>query len=310
MQPEGEIARPACRTLTTALNDRQPEVRAAGARALGNIGPVAAPASRRLIELLGDSDVRVRKTATEALARVGATEAVPALIGKLADAEVWEDTASALLHLDPSSIPPRELIRILEADSDGIPRLYWFPDFVTLLASRNQDEIASALAAAGAPVAADLGRLVTSPKKRVRDRVAAALKLLGPAAKDAVPALISALKDESLREFVLDVLAHIGPFAADAVPHIGPLLRNPSSAIRRAGACALAGMGPPAGPAVSDLVALLSDANREVRQWSAIALGRIGRDTDEVVTALRARLRDPSADVRKAAAQSLIAFWR
>lgn len=66
--------------------------------------------------------------------------------------------------------------------------------------------------------------------------------LLGPAAKDAVPALVEALKDNdsAVRSYAASTLGKIGPAARDAVPALKALSENdPNPDVRGVAATAL-----------------------------------------------------------------------
>lgn len=68
--------------LVQALNDPEPAVRTAAARALAAIGPEASQATPALMQALDDRDHQVRVAAARALGQIGpaAHEAVPALL--------------------------------------------------------------------------------------------------------------------------------------------------------------------------------------------------------------------------------------
>lgn len=90
--------------LTEALSDPDPQVRAAAAEALGNIGDVAAPALPELYILLRDADAEVRRMAVEALPNIARdTSMIGLLIGALSDAapEVRRSAVTALGALEP-----------------------------------------------------------------------------------------------------------------------------------------------------------------------------------------------------------------
>lgn len=112
--------------------------------------------------------------------------------------------------------------------------------------------------------------------EQVRRDAATALGDIGPAAKDAVPALIVALKkdaDEDVRRNVATALGEIGPMAKGAVPAL--------------------------------IIALKKDVDEEVRRNTAIALGEIGPAAKDAVPALTQALKDEDEDLRDAAQTAL-----
>ena len=68
-----------------------------------------------------------------------------------------------------------------------------------------------------------------------------ALAEIGPAARDAVPALIETLKDREVevRGSAVYALGEIGPAARAALPMLGVLLKDDNADIRKAAAIAL-----------------------------------------------------------------------
>jgi hypothetical protein len=109
-----------------------------------------------------------------------------------------------------------------------------------------------------------------STNARTRGQAAAALGRYGPAAKEAVPALIGVLKDKDpfVRVQATDTLAKIGP---DALPA---------------------------------LQAALSDSDPLTGMGAALALGHMGAAAKPVTAALVAKLRDPDVEERCHAAQA------
>ena len=98
---------------------------------------------------------------------------------------------------------------------------------------------------------------------------------IGPAAKDAVPALIKALKDKDFN-------------------------------VRRSAAAAVGKIGPAAKDAVPALIEALKDKDIYVRIGAALLLSRIGPAAKDAVPALKAMSEnDPVARVRKAAVAAL-----
>ena len=116
----------------------------------------------------------------------------------------------------------------------------------------------------------------------------------------AVPDFITILrtdKDARTRWFTAEALRRIGPAAAEAVPALLELLSSgepaeppaektrdagvdpdPRMPLKVAAAVALGGIGPPARAAVADLVRELADDDARVRAEAAWALGQIGPD--------------------------------
>ncbi len=117
------------------------------------------------------------------------------------------------------------------------------------------------------------------PLKASELRAAAAWDLLylGPAAKDAVPSLISALQDDDF--FVrLDAAAafgQIGPEAAPAIPALVHALTNQYRGVRFNSAYSLSLLGPLAKDAVPALKDALNDSDPDVRAKALEALQKI-----------------------------------
>ncbi len=172
----------------------------------------------------------------------------------------------------------------------------------------------------------------------VNDRIYAAQELgeIGSAAKDAVPSLIKALKDEdevvricaaeALRRIgelkaqvstliellkgsnkyvcslAAETLGKLGRAAKKAVPELREALKDKDEKVRRVAAKALAGIGQAAKKAIPDLVATLKDKDREVCQNAAMALAAIGLPA---VAALIEVLKNEDERVRRAAIKAL-----
>jgi HEAT repeat protein len=131
----------------------------------------------------------------------------------------------------------------------------------------------------------------------VRAGAAWALRKIGP---DAVPALVAALRHEDCdaRWLALDTLQEIGWVTKDAVPEFIDILRHrPPGNAGWDYVTVLGQIGPDAIPA---LIAALRD--EDVREWASEALAAIGSAT---VPALSAALRDEDWNVRYWAADAL-----
>jgi HEAT repeat protein len=177
-----------------------------------------------------------------------------------------------------------------------------------------------------------------------RRRAAYALGQIGPAAKDAVPALTEALDSQSMdvRQYAADALGHIGPDAKGAATRLTESLQDSANDehVHRLAARALGRIGPAAAGATAALQQSLQGDDLVRRVEAAVALWRIAK-SDAGLTALRdliprnetegpyqavmavpqlgaaavrlsdvvvAALKHPAADVRRAAAHVLPAF--
>lgn len=248
--------------LVAALNDRDPEIRAASAWALGALGDAPAPTVPALAGALRDEQEAVRTAAAEALGSLGARSrsAASALFAALDDPRANVRAAAA-----------RALAR-LELTAESIP---------------------------------SLAKALGSPDAYVRAFGAWSLGNLGPAAREAVPALVEALGPDDTATVVAAALARIGPAAAEAVPALVADLRGPDSGRRWRAARTLGRIGPTAESAVTELVAALRDPNEAVRAHAARALGRIGPGAKPAAADLQRATGDSDPAVRAEARQAL-----
>ena len=97
---------------------------------------------------------------------------------------------------------------------------------------------------------------------------------LGASAADWVGALKSG--DPLLRRLGAYALGEIGPAAREAAPALTAALRDPVRFVRVWAAAALARVAPPGGEAVGVLVATMKDEVAFVRSLAAWHLGRLG----------------------------------
>jgi HEAT repeat protein len=233
-------------------------------RQLEDLGPAAAPAVPALAEVLKSPDTAFHYAATDALAQIGAA-AVPALLEATRDQDAGI-RSRALDTLDKIGGSPT-------GGSRGVDK------------HREIDALAEAVLA-----------LVEAMKDRaagVRQRAARVLKWIGPAAADAVPALVAALltdQDIEVRQVAADALARIGligPAAAYAVPALGDAMKDRAESVRQTVARALAKNTRAladytrAGTEVIPVLveAFLKDGSTYVRWWAAEALVFIDRDS-------------------------------
>jgi len=137
---------------------------------------------------LSSHDVAARRGAAEALSRAGADSAVLPLLGACSDPDEqvreWAHAALEALGPPPRDIAPRLAETLDQPGSTG----YWS---ATLLGRLRED---------AAPWAGALGQACgKNPDLAVRQRAVWALGQIGPAARDAIPALEAASQDADAR---------------------------------------------------------------------------------------------------------------
>lgn len=230
------------------------------------------PELRRPVADLRHNETWVRRNAAEELGRMGpaARPAIPPLIAAAVDVEepVRKSASGALEKIDP-----------------GWP---------------TSPEAAEAVPA-----------LVKALGSKFTEVWQLASFLLGRIGKPAVPDLIDALADrcqESRQSVVARTLGRIGPAAAEAVPALVHELTSENANVRQAAAEGLGQIGPPAEPAVPALIQLLTDRLPDSRQAAAAALARVGRADPAAIPPLIQLLPDRADEVREAAVAALAAF--
>ena len=174
----GKHAR-AVEVLGTGLGDKDASTRRHAARSVGLAGAAAGPLADTLAGLLKDSDTRVRRSALQAIATLGpaaanAREAVTAL---LENPETAIDAADTLGRMGPSARSSlKALAKLLQRDA---PAERW--------------AAVRAMAQIGGPDAAPAVAFMMKqlPKASEADgyNMLIYLSLLGPVAKDAIPAV-------------------------------------------------------------------------------------------------------------------------
>ena len=210
--------------------------------------------------------------------------------------------------MDPRNVVPA-LIRMIKSESGRLPPNAYVLDPNSVLSNYygigyyalgtnkgegDRVEIAaiqglSAFPAAAAETVPELVRVIRDEKDpRVRWFTAAAIAKLGPKAKDAVPALIDALRSKDV--------ATGGP----VVVGMGSITEE-DGPVRLAAAVALGKIGREARFAVPALLKALDDPDSRVRAEAAASLGAIGPDAAAAIPEL-ARLAagegdDPVADL-------------
>jgi len=246
-----------------------------------------------LIEALEPGNDKLRRRAAERLGGIGrgARDAVPALLTAIegADPKLRRTAAYALGRITG------------EEDNASSRRRFGLPPRETARGS-------------GVAVPA-LAEALRDSDRFVREAAAEALAQIGPAAKDAVPALLDALHGKEDAEFVdarrkaAWALCRIGPDANVALPALVKALGDKDRGVRLAAAGALCGMRADAAEAVPALIRSLSTES----MGGGIGRGMYGSIMDigtAAIPALIEALGDDSDQVRRFAADTLGHFGR
>jgi HEAT repeat protein len=280
MGPEAEEAIPA---LVKTMHHQDAGVAAAAAQAIRWICPAGNPALvSEFKKALRDRDKGLRLTAAAVLIawRRSDKEVVDTCLELLREANLPVGASAA--EVDNSKWCARVAAELLGKVEPHSPRIV--SALMDELDSSNHFAAAKSLgrigpdAAAAIPLliprwmdeAARLGPSAVEPLARIlddespadREKAAKALWSMGPAAKDAVPALLTALEGEKVakvRRSILQALGSIGPQAEPAVPVLLEMVKSESED-RWVAVASLGKIGVPARPAIPALVPLLEDS--------------------------------------------------
>ena len=154
------------------------------------------------------------------------------------------------------------------------------------------------------------------PKQQRKIEITRQLRLTG---KEAVPALVKALKDPDVqmrRNSALVLITLAGAYEEEqprpgkvdireAVPALINAMEDSDGVVRSWAAQALGEVGPDAKDAVPALLKLITDREEGCRNCSCIALAGIGPAARDALPALRKALKDPSKDVRQFAKRAV-----
>ena len=208
---------------------------------LGSLGAKASVAVGPLVELLADKSPAVRAHAAWALGEIGAPakSAAPQLASLLTDADdgVRRQAVEALRAIRPGPQVMLPLLAKLLEDSDP----------------------------------------------GVRMRILHAMAEAGPAA---VPGLIEALKNDKTTYWAIIVLREIGPAAKDAAPALAEKLKDPRPEIRREAALALGALNEAAIPVLPQIAAALDD--EDARTAATFIMGQLGKIPPNAEAKIRA----------------------
>ncbi len=278
--------------LEDALNSKSADVRRSAAAGLAAVGGAASLGVAGLTELLSDDNPAGRLAAVQALGQFGdkAAPAVQPMLARLDDPALQSFILEAFSRIGPAAAPA--VPRLLDVANKGDQRTTILPVLTNLgpgasaalpmiyaaLTDRSQDvraSAATALAAVETNNAKALQALVPLLKQsesgKVRRMTAHALPKYGPAAKDAVPALIGMLDKDTERGEAMRALKAIG---VHNVPDLLVMLSVPDPKVRTFACESLGTLGPDARDAASKLHEI-ADEDGTVRASATAALKKI-----------------------------------
>ena len=153
------------------------------------------------------------------------------------------------------------------------------PDLVKLLGARDaflQPQIRSMVRGWPAPFGKWLAPFTTRlPAAWVKRGAARSLAIIGPPAREAVPALLVSLKDPD-EGFAWEAAGALGRIGEPSLPGLLEAMRAPMASTRRAAAYALGGIGTKPDVVVPPLVVALHDADASVVSSASGSLGKLG----------------------------------
>ncbi len=221
----GKIGPPALPALTNAMQGggSAPRRRYA-AMAIGKMGEAGAPAAPAFVNGLADEDRNFRLIVMDELPNLGtgAKAGVPALIAATKDESIFVRLAAirALGEIGPgaqAAIP--FLIEDLKAGVYGAD---------DALGGIGAAAVPSLLAAYKSLKASGCDNEAVTKVRNLRSSITSALANMKAQAAPALPDLIAALKDNETRDGAISVLGAIGPAAKDAVPALIAILQGSS----------------------------------------------------------------------------------
>jgi len=279
--------------LARGLNSPLPAGRVRAARELGKLGPAAVAAMPALLAAVEDADQSVREAAVQAVAHLGPT-AVGSLVQLLShtDKYVRRNATWGLGKLGPAARSGMAALCATLHDADprtasgaaqalgslGSAAEHAIPALTEAMRGTNVVQCRLAAKALSQIGAASVPTLLTHLKHHdpfVRGEAAVALGWIGPAAAEAVPALLEMVRTGSaLPARVADALGGSGlgtPLAPPPEPDPG----SSEETSRLAAVTALGRIGPAAAAALPELLAVAAERGEATRAAAEIALRQI-----------------------------------
>jgi HEAT repeat protein len=296
IDPKNEMA---VALLVAGLKDRAAKVRRRSAEALGDLGTRSAVGP--LIETAKDADPTVKWAVLDALGQIGpdAESALPILIEALKDTATRAAAIEALGQLGPKarSAGP-SLEPMLQATE---PALRW--------------SAAASLVRIGGPEATAGVRFLLKPGIIPgRSKFDATQILTAPSARNALPALIEAVREPSLRDTATEVAGNIAlHMKKELIPDgVRKLQSDKEPCVRSLAAWFLYAYGQGLDP--KDTLPVLLEGLKAPDAWArrqaAHYLGTLGPNARDAVPALTALQRDEDETVREAATKALQSILR
>jgi HEAT repeat protein len=287
------------------LKDPAVEVRLAAVREIGARRTRLTDASALLVAALGDTDDSVRRAAAETLARGADLAAVAELKKRIIDKDpqVRARAAVGLLRANGDAATALAVALPMIRHTNATEKIWGLHiaqeagkaaaalrDAVLAQFAQKDATVrwqaAAALAAIG-PDLKDFPKLVEMLEDSdadVRASIVRSIKSVGPAGKDALPALLSVLDTDGNAlvriEAVQAVEVHAVAGVASAVEGLHLALKTGDAAVRRAAVLAVGRMGPSAGPKLLGSVEVLArrDPDARVRGAALEVVARLSGD--------------------------------
>ncbi|MDP2599689.1 MAG: HEAT repeat domain-containing protein [Deltaproteobacteria bacterium] len=306
-------------SLAAALTDPDVYVRWFAARALGRIGKEAQAAVPALVMAMQDESVYVRRSVVTSLGQIELfnAEVVGAMIAVLEKEGEEELILGAIQVLGKAGPNAKEAVPILAAELQKWQKfetwkesrdkgVNWYHKSYQGFIERYSDSSSSRRKALlhalvqMPPTAESIIPVFEEVEEYIHWRsslgyhsdIRLLLSSFGPDAKDTVPALIEALKDEneSVRGNAIKALGQIGPGAEKAISPLFSIIKNKENSgdMRRETAEVLGKIifGYNNEEVVSTLIGILEDEKEEwdIRKNAALALGRVNFGTETVLS--------------------------
>jgi HEAT repeat protein len=289
-------ARSALPVLLDVLKGRYWETTAAAAaEALSEIGEPEAVVPA-LIEALYHEHADVGKAAMRSLAKLGpaAEAAIPRLVLILwkPSQEEKEEAARAIALIGPRPQDLEPMPPYKEGLLGPSARLDLWITCARIRASRGRE-------------AELVGELLGKRTNVGKPEWAEALGALGPAARDAVPALVRMAREGEIGIGSLEAARALARIDPETAGGLAEDLRSADRVVRWRAASGLAAMEPPPASALPALVKALADPVDRVRWNAAQALGALGREGEPALEPLLSARRDRNRFVRLEARKAM-----